>query len=75
MGMDLGVDLSGLFGGEQKAQSHKGTTHVLGRKCSVRSMPRNSGRLEGPRAKSQSERQKEIFLIRHCMEIERIDGT
>lgn len=70
-GYGSGVDLTGLFGGEQKAQSLMGTTHVLGHKPSVRSTLRNLGQLEGPRAKKPGE-SREIF--RHSMEIERIDG-
>lgn len=50
-GYGPGVVLTGLFGGEQKAQSLMGTTHVLGHNPSVLSTPRSPGRLEGPRAK------------------------
>lgn len=63
---------SSLLGGEQKVKSLMGTMHVLAHTPSVRSTPWSPGRLEGPRGKSPSESQQEIF--KHGMEIERIDG-
>lgn len=50
---------SNLLGGELKAKSLMGTTHVLGHTVST------PGRLEGPRGRSPSESQQELFRAQY----------